>query len=150
MLGKNGSKAPAGWQRKFLQALRIIPNVFRACRVSRVSPPTVYKARKESKKFEKAWDLALETGYALMEETAMRLATQGNKRGVWKVVNGVPVKVEVLTDYSEAMLLHLLRVHYPHHREQARIEHVGGGPGTAPIQTQQLPPLIPKELEDAV
>lgn len=150
MAGRSGLRPPKDWKQRFLKELRLVPNVFRAARLAQVTTATPYTLRKKDAKFSAAWDEAVEAGWSLLEEKGHKLALNGVKKGVWKMVDGVPTKVEVQTEYSPQMMIHYLRVHYPHHREQQTIAHVGGGPDAPPIQTQALAPLLPKDLEDGV
>lgn len=94
----------------FLSALRVVPNVSRACRLAGVSPGTAERARKTDEAFAADWLEALDEGVDRMEEEAHRRAFVGYP-GRPMIQNGAIV-AEV-TEYSDGLATLLLKAHRP-------------------------------------
>lgn len=105
---------------KFLDALREIPNVTRACGVAHTSRPTVYNLRKADTEFSALWDDALDQGVEAMEQEAMRRAVEGTDHPV--VYQGVVM--DTYKEYSDTLLIFLLKAHKPE-RYRDQVEHQG-------------------------
>lgn len=73
--------APVEWER-FLDALREVPYVRRACDHVGVSPSTAYQRRKDHKDFADAWDAAIAEGYDALEASVYVRAMYGWRPGV--------------------------------------------------------------------
>lgn len=102
------------WPEKFLKALCDIPNVTRACQKAKVVRMTAYQLRKDNESFAKAWDDCIDAGIDNLEAAAMERARFGTPRAVWmKDENGVPKKVDTVTDYPESLVQFLLKAHRP-------------------------------------
>lgn len=67
------------WEQAFIEALKDIPVVRRACDVAGVSRATAYRHKADDEAFSVAWDTALEEGADLIEESAWDLAVNGRE-----------------------------------------------------------------------
>lgn len=77
---------------KFLLALAELGNRSRAARAARVSPATVWQWRRDDMKFDKAYARAIEVAADLIEDEAIRRATEGTVEPVFQgghLVGGV-------------------------------------------------------------
>lgn len=68
---------PFPWRDAFLQALREVPVVARACEAVGIERSTAYRAREADKDFAQAWDDAMEHGVDRAEAEAFRRAVTG-------------------------------------------------------------------------
>jgi hypothetical protein len=66
------------WQATFLKALRRNPNITAAAHAARVSRFTAYKFRNNDENFAAKWDEALDASVDKVEETAFRMANEGD------------------------------------------------------------------------
>jgi hypothetical protein len=94
----------------FLGALRVVPNVSRACRLAGISISTANAAKQKDEAFAAQWLEALDEGVERMEEEAHRRAFIGYP-GKPMIQNGAIV-AEV-TEYSDALAALLLKAHKP-------------------------------------
>lgn len=94
----------------FLGALRVVPNVSRACRLAGISQSTAAAAKQKDEAFAAQWLEALDEGVERMEEEAHRRAFIGYP-GRPVIQNGAVV-AEV-TEYSDALAALLLKAHKP-------------------------------------
>jgi hypothetical protein len=95
----------------------------RACGIERM---TAYKARAADSDFAAAWDIALEDGIQVLEEEARRRAVDGvtKEKGVYH--QGVQVGTETVTDYSDTLLIFLLKAKRPEvYRDRTEVKHTG-------------------------
>lgn len=89
---------------RFLSELRTMPNIARACRLTKISRQSAYRHREEDKEFADAWDGALVEGIESLEESAWKQAKKG----------------------SETLTIFLLKAHSPEkYRETVKTEHSG-------------------------
>lgn len=103
---------------QFLAVLATCGNVSRACRISRVSRPTVYRLRQDVPEFREAFEHAMSCVPDMLEEEAWRRAVVGVQRPVFhggKIVGAVK-------DYSDRLLTVMLQARHPEYRRT-----VGGG-----------------------
>lgn len=84
---RNGSNASrtrarrlARWQATFVQALRKSPNVTAACAKARINRTTAYRHREDDETFAAKWDEALDQSVDEVEETAFRIAKEGDNQ----------------------------------------------------------------------
>ena len=82
--GSNASRARAcrlaRWQAVFLRALRHNPNVTAAFRAAHISNFTAYKYREQDEAFAAKWNEALDASVDEVEETAFRIAKDGDNQ----------------------------------------------------------------------
>jgi hypothetical protein len=70
----------ARWQAVFVQALRKSPNITAACHAAGISRFTAYKYRENDEAFAAKWDEALDASVDKVEETAFRMANEGDSQ----------------------------------------------------------------------
>jgi hypothetical protein len=117
-------KKASEWRPKFLTALRNSGNVRASCNAADVPRRTAYNHKNKSKEFAADWDEAVEDACDYMEGEAFRRAMQGVEKPVT-----VAGEREIIKDYSDSLLMFLLKAHRPG-KFRERVEHTGdrGGP----------------------
>jgi hypothetical protein len=111
------------WRPKFIAALRNSGNVRAACQQAGVPRRTAYRHKARSPEFADDWDEAVEDACDYMEGEAFRRAMQGVDKPVT-----VAGEREVIKDYSDSLLMFLLKAHRPG-KFRERVEHTGEGGG---------------------
>jgi hypothetical protein len=101
----NRTAFTAELQELFLEELRKMPNVSAAARACGVAPAAAYNLRKVDASFAEAWDAALEEAYDTLEAEAHRRAFEG----VTKPIHYKGVKVDTVREYSDTLLMFLLK-----------------------------------------
>jgi hypothetical protein len=119
---------PFNTQKKviFLALLREGHTAAHAARVCDIERTTAYHARTTDPDFAAAWDIALEDGVQVLEEEARRRAVEGvtKEKGVYH--QGVQVGRETVTDYSDTLLIFLLKAKRPEvYRDRTEVKHTG-------------------------
>lgn len=71
---------PEGWQDVFLNELRMVPIVARACRAASISRMSSWRYRDQDEEFASAWDDALEEGKEKHLELLVNMRDAGNER----------------------------------------------------------------------
>lgn len=107
---------------EFLDALREIPNVVRACRKVGISRVRMYELYKTEPDFAKRWDDAIAEGVESMEAEAQRRAFEGYP---------IVTKHGTFEGFSDTLAIFLLKAHAPEkYRETSKLELTGkdGGP----------------------
>lgn len=112
---------PTDWQARLLVSLAEYGNVTAACRKARVSRNTAYEARKADADFAAAWNEALMLGTAGLEDEARRRAFEGTN----KPVHYLGKRVGYIKEYSDTLLIFLLKAHDPKFRETVNQHHSG-------------------------
>ena len=111
-----------GWQQRFISTLVACGNVSRAAVRAKVHRSTAYEEREKSAEFAAAWDDALAAALDLMEGEARRRAFEGTLRPVF--YEGA--KCGSVREYSDTLMIFLLKAHRPHlYRENTRVVHAG-------------------------
>lgn len=102
---KPTNNKPGVWQPRFIEALRELGHVGKACELAKVSKQTVYNYRRDDKEFEKAWDLAIEDAAWSLEDEAWRRGRDGvDKPIVYKgIITGT------MKEYSDTLLMFMLK-----------------------------------------
>ena len=125
---KKGSRRPV-WRRAFLVSLAETANVSRACGLSGIGRRTAYNLRSRDADFAAEWGEAIEEACDALELEARRRAVTGSDRPVYqggKLVGHT-------REYSDVLLIFLLKANRPEkYRDNRRVE-VGGPNGQAPI-----------------
>lgn len=116
---------------RFLEALSDTANVSAAAKKIRISRQYMYQVREEDEEFAAAWDEAVKLGTAALEDEAVRRA----KDGTLKPVFYKGVKVGTVREYSDTLLIFLLKARDPD-KYAERVKKEVSGPGGAPIQQQ--------------
>lgn len=118
----------------FLEALSQYGNVSAAARHAGVSRNFVYSQRGTDAQFAAQWDHALTLGTEGLEDEARRRAFEGTTREQPYFYKGDEVGRVVIREYSDTLLIFLLKAHKPEkYRETIRQEHTGANGG--PIET---------------
>lgn len=111
----------------FLNALRDIPNVTRACRIANITRQWAYEMKRSDAQFASEWEDALDQGIEAMEAEAMRRAVEGIDKPIFYQGD----EVALLREYSDTLMIFLLKAHRPErYRESSNIDITSGG---API-----------------
>lgn len=126
---KKGQSIPAQWQERFLASLRKYANVSAAAKAARVSRSFAYEQRAVDPLLAAAWQDALDEACDGLEREAWRRAAQGVRRekGVYHL--GDKVATEVLTEYSDTLLIVLLKAHRPEKYRETINQRLGGPNG---------------------
>lgn len=121
-----------GWQKRFIAALRELPNATEACKTVGISIPGAYAARAKQPKFAKEWLEALDVGGQRMEGVMMRDARYGTDDWTWmKDRQGRIVKKPLPRKVDTTARIFLLKGLMPYkYRELVHAEISGpqGGP----------------------
>lgn len=119
------------WQPIFLDALTKSFNVTRAAKAAGVSRKTAYQHKDQDEEFAAAWNDALGQGIDSAEAELYRRAV----KGVVKPVYQGGEEVGKVREYSDTLLIFLLKSHKPERYNQpVRNEHTGAGGG--PVETE--------------
>lgn len=111
-----------GWVPAFLAGLAEYGNVSKAAKRAKVSRAVVYEARSDDDQFAAAWDVALKQGTEALEDEARRRAFEGVRREKGIYHKGVMVGKEVIREYSDTLMIFLLKAHKPElYRETSRV-----------------------------
>ncbi len=97
-------------KRTFLEHLRATCNVTESAQVAGVSRTAMYERRAIDPELAKAWDDAIEQATDALEKEARRRALDG----VDKPVHFQGKRVDVIKEYSDPLLMFMLRGHRPH------------------------------------
>ena len=105
---------------QFLDKLREIPNVVRACRAVGISRARAYEVKNAEPDFASRWDEAVKEGVESLEAEAHRRAFEGYAGR--PVVSQGQIVAEV-TEYSDTLAMFLARAHAPEkYRDNASLE----------------------------
>lgn len=74
------------WKPKFLQAMRKLPNVSRACVAAGITRITAYERRGIDPEFAQAWDDARVEGIKKLEEEGMRIAMSTERSAATMII----------------------------------------------------------------
>jgi len=129
----------AGAQQRFLDAFKASGNITAACRIAGIDRRSFYRWKEEDGAFLTAYQYAEEEAMDLLDLSARQRAVCGVERIVvsgGKIVtipdgNGGE-KPLIQREYSDAVLLALLRAHHPLYRPQ---QHVRVSSGTTRQKT---------------
>jgi hypothetical protein len=110
-----------GWHETFLSTLADTGSVVRAVRAAGVHRSTAYDHREADAGFAAAWKDAERISVELMEDEARRRAVEGCRRPVFQGGK----KVGEILEYSDTLLIFLLKAHDPKYRDKQQVEHSG-------------------------
>lgn len=91
------------------ETLKEIPVLPRVCELFDVDPTTISRHREKDRDFDEAVKSAMEVGYGALEAEAIRRA----KDGVVKPVFYRGIAVDSIREYSDTLLLALLKAYKP-------------------------------------
>lgn len=124
----NTTKATPEKLAQFLQVLADTANVSAAAKKIRIDRSHMYRLRGEDEEFAAAWDEAVKLGTAALEDEAVRRA----KDGTLKPVFYQGVKVGTIREYSDTLLIFLLKARDPD-KYADRVKKELSGPGGGPV-----------------
>ncbi|HEY1188573.1 MAG TPA: hypothetical protein VGE74_13050 [Gemmata sp.] len=124
------------WRVTFLEALADTGSVVRAARAAKVHRSTAYDHRETDTGFRDAWKEAERISVENMEAEARRRAVEGTLKPVFQGGK----KVGEVREYSDTLLIFLLKAHDPKYRDKQQIEHSGGTTQTHIYLPQKDPP----------
>lgn len=101
------------WHDTFLDALAVVPNIAAAAAAAGINRTTAYVARDHNPEFKRRWDEALGEGCDNLELEAYRRAVDGVERVRLHTYEGEIVARVTEREYSDTLLLALLRRHRP-------------------------------------
>src|ERR1044072_370813 len=111
------------WRPLFINALRNSGNIRAACQAAGIARSAVYAARERSAEFAAAGDEALEEAIDSLEAAAWTRARDGVIRRKPIMFQGQKVGEEVIVEYSDTVLIQLLKAHRPEkYRERFDVE----------------------------
>lgn len=134
-------------QAEFLAGLAQGYPVVRAAKRCNVSPSLVYERRQADPEFAAAWDEALEQGTQVLEEEARRRAVEGvtKEKGIY--YRGDLIGTEIEIEYSDTLLMFLLKGRRPDvYRENVTHRHGGDPDNSAPIAITSMTAVPPAEV----
>lgn len=105
----------------FIELLAATGNVSESSRRSGLERRTAYNWRKADEEFRKAWDEAEQLGVDSLIDEGHRRA----KRGVKKPVFWKGEIVGYHREYSDTLLMFLVKRHRPEYRDSSKLEHGG-------------------------
>jgi hypothetical protein len=97
------------WKQIFIDELARSGNVLLSSRKAGVGRTTVYQARKDDPAFADQWDDAIDEAVDLLEAVARGRAVNGTDKPVYQ--GGV--QVGTIREYSDTLLIFLLKAHRP-------------------------------------
>ncbi len=103
----------AAIKRAFLEDFRLYGGVTRACEVAGVSRVTYQKWREHDERFDQDCNRAIVEAVDRLEEEARRRAFDGVVREKGIYYKGTAIGKEIITEYSDTLLLALLKAHKP-------------------------------------
>lgn len=114
----------ARWKRAFIEALKKMPNIARACRVAGCDRRQCYNERETDPQFRADWDDAEKESVESLHRSLYNIATRGEVESVWmKDQDGKPVKVETKRKVNVTAAIFLLKAHDPaRYRERISAE----------------------------
>lgn len=128
-------KIPDNWKALFVAALAKSPNITAACQRAKVSRSWAYAQRTDDPEFAAAWDEALEMALDKAVGEAYRRGVEGVITKIKYTPDGSKV-VERTREYSDTLLMFLLKAHRPEkYKETVRSELTGKDGG--PVKTEQ-------------
>lgn len=117
---------------KFLEVLADTANVTKAAKAIRMARPYLYELKAKDKRLSAAWDVAVTYGTAALEDEAVRRAMEGTLKPVF--YKGA--KVGTIREYSDTLLIFLLKARDPEkyaERSKQEVSGPGGQPLAAPV-----------------
>jgi hypothetical protein len=114
----------------FLAALSLGGTVTAAAEKANIGRRTVYDWKESDPEFAALFEDAYQRGIAVLEEEAVRRAYHGTERPIFQK----GVQVGSIKEFSDSLLMFLLKSRDPRFRDKATVEMTGAGGG--PIKTE--------------
>jgi hypothetical protein len=129
----------------FLGALIELGHVGRAAQAVKIDRRTIWYRRQVDAEFARAYEEAMGIAAQVLEDEAVRRARDGVRRLKFNARTGEPYvdpetgRAYVEHVYSDALLMMLLRLHFPErYRERQEVEHAGKAEGPVWVLTEEL------------
>jgi hypothetical protein len=129
---------------KFLAILSQGSSVTAAAEQTGIGRRTVYAWKAGDPEFAEAFEDAWQRGIAVLEDEAVRRAYHGNERPVFQK----GVQVGSVKEFSDSLLMFLLKSRDPRFRDKATVEMTGAGGGPIKTDAVDLSKLSTDELRD--
>lgn len=127
-----------GWREPFLAALGDYGNVCKAAKRAGIHRSVAYRERSADGEFSAAWDAAVKLGTDALEDEARRRAVEGTLKPVFQGGK----RVGSVREYSDALLIFLLKAHKPDvYRETGRVFNIN-------ITADELRHLNDRDLDE--
>jgi hypothetical protein len=123
---------------KFLSLVRQGGSITSAAVQSGIARRTVYEWKANDSEFADALEDAYQQGIAVLEEEAVRRAYHGNDRPVFQK----GIQVGTVKEFSDSLLMFLLKARDPRFRDKATVEMTGA----VKTETADLTKLSTEEL----
>ena len=127
-LTSSRTRGSVDWTSAFLKSLEETGVIAAACRAAKISRVSVWERRKNDSDFKARFEDSLSAGALLLEEEAVRRAREGVRRIKFNPKTNKPYEDPatgqpyVEHEYSDNLLLALLRRHFPQYRDKADAE----------------------------
>lgn len=133
---------PSDWHERFLVSLASYGNVTAAASAAGVSRGFAYESRHDDPAFASDWDAALDIGTSALEDEARRRAFEGVEKPIYQGGS----LVGQVQEYSDTLLIFLLKAHRPKYRDTSRNVTVNITPEQAvKLSEAELDALLQKE-----
>lgn len=110
------------WRVRFLEELAVRGSVVAACDAAECSRRNAYDERERNAEFAAKWDEAKRIAVERMEDEARRRAVEGTLKPVFQ--GGA--LVGKVREYSDTLLIFLLKAHDPKYKDRQHVEVSGG------------------------
>ena len=120
------AREPFSWEPKFLEVLEHKGNVSEACRAAKVARRTVYEAKERHEDFAASWQESLAVAVDAIEAEAHRRAVAGIDKPIFFQGD----QCATVKEYSDTLMLSLLKAHLPDKYRERRDVTVGNPDGT--------------------
>jgi hypothetical protein len=140
--GTTGTTTKKGWKTDFLAGLEEYGNVSRAADAAGIWRSTAYDEREKSPRFAADWDRALDLGTSALEDEARRRAFEGVEKPIYQGGS----LVGQVQEYSDTLLIFLLKAHRPKYRDTSRNVTINITPEqAAKLSDAEIDALLQKE-----
>lgn len=121
-------------KKAFLDRFRVHGNVSRACRETGINRADVYRWKEHDNEFMLGWNVAEVEATERLEEAAYERAVNGVTQETPLYYRGKVVDTVVKTEYSDTLLIFLLKARSPEkYRERVQMQHADADGKRLPI-----------------
>lgn len=125
-------------QQDFLAKLELHASVTKAAKLSKVPRSTIYQWLSDDEKFKEKFDQSCIIAVSALEDEAVRRAYEGTLRPVFQGGK----KVGKIKEYSDTLLIVLLKARAPE-KYKERFQSEVSGPNGTPIKTESTVLILP-------
>lgn len=129
------------WKQVFFENLSKSPNVSRAAKAAGYTRQWLYQLREQDPEFAQAWDNALGSGLDAAEGELYRRAVRGTIRKVYYQDK----HIDTVREYSDTLLIFLLKSHRPKIYNQPVEQRLTGADG-GPVEYRNVTDLSDEDL----